>query len=512
MKQGLIKHFFNRLNKIWTIIRHGSVASRFVSDVFINGVAQFVSQIRGLIVLTIIARGLHVSDYGIWSQTTATSLLLLPFLILGLDQAAVRYLPGKFDDKKEFAESFYNMLVVIFFVCFVFVLCAIPFRAGISSMIYGADDQVSFVFLMFLLVMGQVCFRYLLNFWRVTGRIVRHAKIKISMDILLMVGLAVIIFWLKLGIMTGITYWVGLNWVMAMGLFIIILREVPFCRSFNFAVIVPFIKYSSPLVIYAVVNWIIKSSSRYFVVNNFDLAQVGIFSAALTLSTIATSAKMPLNFILLPTLSKMWTKGEKKDVKKYTEASICGYLVLAVPLVVFIGAGAPVFLKLFTGVVVPEGRLIMSLIAVGYLFTGLDQFFRNILMLQEHTFRLVISLLPAAVLNLILNYFLIPAYGLIGAACSVVISLMFKSLILYLQAVREFKFQVDGVFFIKVIIASIAMILVAYGFDPDTIGMLIAGVCLGLVLYIIALFLLGVVKMGDVSNFLNTFNKNSEQI
>jgi hypothetical protein len=50
---------------------------------------------------------------------------LLPFLILGLNQAAVRHLPGMRDDKNRFAEAFFGMLPAIYLFC-TLVCLAVP--------------------------------------------------------------------------------------------------------------------------------------------------------------------------------------------------------------------------------------------------------------------------------------------------------------------------------------------------------------------------------------------------
>ena len=80
----------NRIRYIWRVVRQSKETSKFATDVLM---------------------------YGIWAQTSATALLLLPLLILGLNQAAVRYLPGMRDDKERFAEAFFGMLLVIYLFC-----------------------------------------------------------------------------------------------------------------------------------------------------------------------------------------------------------------------------------------------------------------------------------------------------------------------------------------------------------------------------------------------------------
>lgn len=115
----------NRVRYIWRVVRHSNEASKFATDVLIYGISQVFAQARGLILLPLISIGLSLADYGIWTQTTATAVLLLPLLILGLNQAAVRYLPGMRDDKERFGEAFFGMLLAIYLSC-ALVCLAVP--------------------------------------------------------------------------------------------------------------------------------------------------------------------------------------------------------------------------------------------------------------------------------------------------------------------------------------------------------------------------------------------------
>jgi O-antigen/teichoic acid export membrane protein len=226
------------IKDLWNTVRHRDETSKFASDVFIHGVSQVFAQARGVILLPLISIGLSISDYGIWTQTSATANLLLPLLILGLDQAAVRYLPGMQDDKKRFAESFFSMLMVIGLTCILVFFIVwparsklsqliLPARSRLSQLILGDGGYVTYIYLLFMLVIGQISFRYLLNYWRLIGKIAHYAVIRMVMDAALLLGIAVIIAGLKFSIFVGIIYWVCLQWLFSFCLLLAILRQIP---------------------------------------------------------------------------------------------------------------------------------------------------------------------------------------------------------------------------------------------------------------------------------------------
>lgn len=58
--------------------------------------------------------------------------------------------------------------------------------------------------------------------------------------------------------------------------------------------------------------------------------------------------------------------------------------------------------------------------------------------------RLFVTMVPIALFNLVLNYSLIPLYGIVGAAIATVVSMALKAVALYVQSQRDFKYQLNG--------------------------------------------------------------------
>ncbi len=482
-----------RVRDLWRAVRHGSEKSKFATDVLIHGISQAFAVGRGLVLLPLISIGLGLTDYGIWTQISLTASLLLPILTFEFTMSAVRYLPGMREDRDRFAESFFGILAVALALCAVVALAAWPARHALSQLILGDQNYVAFVYLMLALVTGQVCFTYLLNYWRVV-RLIAHAA--------LLVGVTLIIAWLKLGVVAGILFWISLQGIFSAVLLVALLRHIPLRLPRDFRTIVPYVRFALPLVLYAATFWVINSSDRYFVVNYFSLAQAGIYTAAYTLSEVATFVKVPLNFVLLPVLSRLWAQGDKVGVRVHTERSIDYYFVLAVPLVVLLSVGAPTILNLFTGADVSEARLVMSLVGIAFLFAGIDQFFRNILMLEERTAHLFVILVPMALQNLACNYLLIPTYGMVGAAASTLVSMALKAAVLYWQSRREFEYRVNLWLLLRVLLASLSFVPVILILPARSIWLLIADAVLGSVLYLGGLFLLRVLRAGEVHTYL----------
>jgi O-antigen/teichoic acid export membrane protein len=101
-----------------------------------------------------------------------------------------------------------------------------------------------------------------------------------------------------------------------------------------------------------------------------------------------------------------------------------------------------------------------------------------------------------------LNYWLIPLYGIVGAAIATMVSMALKAVALYLQSWREFKYRLNGWLILRVLLSSLVIILVVWLIPASTIWLLIVDAIVGGLLYLTGLFILKVVKVQVVYAYL----------
>lgn len=88
---------------------------KFVKDIGLVGIAQILTNLRGFILLPILAKTLGAADYGIWAQLSITVNFLIPLTSLGLPNALIRFLPGTREQKDSqeqvWSSVFFSLLV-----------------------------------------------------------------------------------------------------------------------------------------------------------------------------------------------------------------------------------------------------------------------------------------------------------------------------------------------------------------------------------------------------------------
>src|SRR5208283_4028472 len=84
--------------------------------------------------------------YGIWTQVSITTSLLLAFVTLGFETSVVRFISGK-KDPTEISSLFHLMLTIVIFNGILFLIASFFFRDSLSNFIFSDTGYNDFVFL-----------------------------------------------------------------------------------------------------------------------------------------------------------------------------------------------------------------------------------------------------------------------------------------------------------------------------------------------------------------------------
>ncbi len=111
------------------------------------------------------------------------------------------------------------------------------------------------------------------------------------------------------------------------------------------------------------------------------------------------------------------------------------------------------------------------------------------------------------VLNIVLNYLMIPVLGIVGAAIATLTSNVAVWSILAFLSRREFGIFFSPSYMAKPAIASLAMLAVLIHITPRTVSEGIAAVLFGVVVYFVALYLIRGVGREDVKYLMKVFSR-----
>ena len=182
-------------------------------------------------------------------------------------------------------------------------------------------------------------------------------------------------------------------------------------------------KYGFPLVIGSLAVWIMNLSDRYILEFFQDSREVGIYSASYGISEKSLMLIVYLfHMVPGPIMWRIWTNKGKEASQEFMAKLTRYYLILCIPMVFGLSAIAMPVINLLTPAEYHEGYRIVPLVALSILIFGLSQRFGTGFCCYNKTHLATFCMITSGLLNLGLNFLLIPKYGYMAAAVTTLVS------------------------------------------------------------------------------------------
>jgi O-antigen/teichoic acid export membrane protein len=386
-------------------------------------VSQIVIAIIGLLSGKIIALYFSPSDYGLFNLQFAIytfffTLLLSPFIQYMKTVSKTLLL--------KLGYKFFLYLAVILMLFFYLSLL----------IIYNINYGLNYMFFAVLLIMipANLIFNLISDYFNVYNKLNLFSASNFTKNFVSLLFLIVLLT-LNYKYNDGLV----LLWIFQVVGFVFgILFFLPHYK-FNFSQIysISFKKfssryalYASPLVILAFWSWINNYFDRFAIENFLSINEVGIYNANYTVGAKFFLLLNPFFLTLLvPNVYKNNEIGIRKNtIYKYAKI----YTLISIPILVVI-----YFLTDFIGLLLlskkyESGFHLIFWIALSYFFLTLIYLFETIFYAESKTKIILYSNIISAILNILLNVFLIPIYGLNGAFIATLIAFIVRFLVVYL--------------------------------------------------------------------------------
>ena len=226
---------------------------------------------------------------------------------------------------------------------------------------------------------------------------------------------------------------------------------------------------------------------KYFLVDN---TVVALYTAAFTLSTAPAMIFTNLPVTLMPSVSKALAHNNVSLVRKYISQSVRYALLLFLPLTALVAVTSAKLLSLFYSPVYSLAGPVLSVLIFGSMFWSIFSIFTAIITGSGKPgmeMRLGLLLLFIIV---ILDFLLIPQYGIIGAAFSFLITSLLALLLVSIYIYMVYKTLMPWFSLIRITLCSMMVSLIASFFPYQ--GFVIVALCAGLfLLYFLLLYLFG---------------------
>jgi O-antigen/teichoic acid export membrane protein len=227
--------------------------------------------------------------------------------------------------------------------------------------------------------------------------------------------------------------------------------------SFDGRLLKDALRYALPLLPAGLSVWILDRSDRLVIGHFMGPESVGVYSANYALAGLLMVFQTPLQVTLLPKVSSLWN-AERATAVRYVSLSNKLFLTFAIPFVV--GApmvARPLLARLGNEEISAGGGTLTFLIAAGVLMWGVSVMLTQIFYGARRTLPVGVVTVAAALLNLLLNFLLVPTWGVAGAAFATLVSYAASCAALYALSLKIARLDFYAPRLLKCAAASLAM-------------------------------------------------------
>lgn len=382
--------------------------------------SKFFSYIYRLIVSR-----LGPSDYGVFSLGYAIYGFALIFALLGLHDGVLRYVPfyrarkesGK--EKGVLITAGITVLVVSVIIAALLYSLSGFFAEVFNAAGLGGVIKIFSIGLPFA-ALGIVFIWALKSYRAVKKAVIAQHYLEGLAKILL----TVLLLYLGFGLLGAITGFVLAIFVMFGISLIFICKYIKknIKAELMFKELLP---YSIPLMFSGFLYFIIYYTDSLMIGYFGDAAKVGVYNVALPTAGLLFIIPEAILVIFVPLMTEYFVKNNKNKFKELYRKSFWYSFLLNLPVFIVLLVFSRFIINILFGDAYVLGSTALSILAIGYFFRLM--FMPNTKLLEVFKKQNVILAITiiAAIMNVIINYFLIPIYGIIGGAMATSITYVF---------------------------------------------------------------------------------------
>ena len=429
------------------------------------GSADFISRLVAFCSYPLIASLLSAKNFG-FVELLLTIVTLLGFVInCGLNNSLFRFY---WDNKKNkqlksqlissgfYAQVFFGLAIIFIYSLFLYFFIKYNFNQNLPL------TWITYLSLIIIVVLTQLI-NYLKDVSRLKFKNFDYFILSVfSKSLGILIGVfALIIGWDTDGLLAGI----------ALGLIIVIpyafwLNKYDLkINFFNYEQAKRMTSYGYPFIYVGLAFWILGAVDRWMLASMKSLDEVGIYSVAFRFASIV--------FFVSLAFGQAWSAVAIKirnDFRKSYRSIYGDVLILLTFIMVIASSSVALFSNEIIEFIMPkeysQSKLPLIILCLGVFFQSLQQICGIGITIEKKVYLYARISWVIVVLNIILNFLLIPSFGSVGAAISSLICYFIMNFIYfyYTQKLHPIKFS-KNIFYGQIVYAMIFIFIALLLFD-----------------------------------------------
>lgn len=409
----------------------------------------------GFFRIPIFTRYFTTEEYGVYGLILITYTILSIFLFNWLSNCIWRFY-NRFKQNNELSLFYSNLFFLYLSFSLIFFIIAITWNLSASGEI--ARKLISLIFFQLLISQAN-------NYFLIVLRLEEEAA-KYNIVVSIRAGLAFAVQYFmtfKLGYRIE-SIPISMIIVEVLVLFYLLPN---FIRKYSLSpklvswkTVKVFLEYSLPGILSNLGLYILTTSDRYIIALYGDMHEVGIYNQVYNLCQVSIMAIINLYFSIINPRLMRELEMNFNATGRITILYMKNYLLFILPVITYFSIFAYWVAKILLGEEFRVGYPMIPWITIAVFLYGLTLFPENRLKFKENYRIVIIGFIACSVLNIGLNFILIPKFGYMWAAGTTLISYFLLMVLFYWYDIRNNNFRLSG---FKDILLPLLLLLIQTG-------------------------------------------------
>lgn len=482
-------------------------SKEFFSQTMIYGVGLLANKFISFLLIPLYTYYFSPASMGLFNIVSSLWLVIAIVYVYGTETSFIKYFTDEKNDGKK-SEVYSTTLFMILFSSIIFSVIIYFFSGSISDLIRFEDfnSGKNLLKIISVLLFVDTLNRFPLLLLRADLNAKKYIIISIaavSINFLLNILFVVILHYGIESIFYSLIISDVLSFILGLAITSRYLKIF-----FSKEIAKKLINFGIKFIFIGLFILFIDVSDRFFLKYFTDEATVGIYSTNYRLASVMGLIIAAFKFSWTPYFLNIADNPDNKKIisdifTKYIFAGALLFLVFGIftePLVTFKINGLSILNEKFW-----SGTFIIPIIILSYFFSGLISNMEVAPYFTNKTYYILIVTIEGVLINILLNFLLIPNFKMYGAAWATTLSYACMFLHIYILSQRVYKIDYEWIKILKITIITFIIYLVYYiikiNFKPQPSIAIITGI----ILVGISLILFGYLRIADLKSIVKLF-------
>lgn len=402
---------------------------KFASNSVIYLIAMLLNRGISFVLLPVYTQHLTPADYGVLAICTTTSTLLASVLSLSLEGSAILYYFKL--DKVEFRRLLQTVWLWMLVVPLVAVGLLEIFGPRLSAYLLPELSWQPYLRMTVWIAYLSIAPLLPLALLRSEQRAVGYGVLSVVSFLLTTLLLIYFVAVKKEGVLGSLRAQILAGGIVALASHVLVLVRYRLSnwrlRDLSWKYLLAALTLCVPYLPHVFAMWALNLSDRWILAHFVPLSDLGIYNLAYTLGMLVLVVGMALLTAYDP---MYYQRATEEEFRMHLPKLLGGYFLMTTLIMLLTSLFAPEVLRLMTRPAYYGAARLAPWIAMGYWFyVGIYGLSMTVLTFHKKTGWTIVLTGPPALLNIALNWILIPRYGIVAAAVNTVVAFSLMALL-----------------------------------------------------------------------------------